>query len=153
MRNYQNLGIWTVWYRYYYVWYQYHTHSVWWYRYHLYWYWYQMGSVGWYWYHPVLVPIPPRGFAQNLLILPFLVPIIFITLLHSIIPQKSTWNLTQNNSTTLELVIWNFLLPTLGKNSKNSTQGSPIHTKPLDYDGFHVYFIPTRIFPIKLQEF
>ena len=153
MQNYTNLGIWKLWYRYHYVWYRYQTRSVRWYRYHLYWYRYQSGSVWWYRYHPVLVSVPPRGFCPEMLILHLLVPILFIQLLHSIIPQKPTWNLTQNNSTTLELVIWNFFLPTLGKNSKNSTQGPPIPTKPYNFDGFHVYCIPTRVFPTKLQEF
>ena len=128
MRNYKNMGFWTLWYRYHCVWYRYQTHSVRWYQYRLSWYRYQMGSVWWYRYHPVLVPVPPRGFSQKCCFCPLLVPSFFIQLLYSIIPQKSTRNLTQNNSTTLELVIWNFLLPTLGKNSKNSTQGPLIHT-------------------------
>ena len=132
MQNYKNLGFWTLWYRYHYVWYRYQTHFVWWYRYHLPWYQYQLGSVWWYRYHLVLVPVPLRGFAQKCCFLPSLVPFFFIQLLHSIIPQKPTWNLTQNNSTALELVIWNLLIPTLGKNSNNSTQGPPIHTNHIN---------------------
>ena len=43
-------------------------------------------------YHPILVPVPLRGFTQNCFFLPSLVPILLIQLLHSIIPQEPTWN-------------------------------------------------------------
>ena len=108
----------------------------------------------------MVVPVPPcfgtgttSWFCLEMLLFSLFGTIFLHKLLYSIILKKSTWNLTQNNSTILELVIWNFLLPTLGKNSKNSTKGPSIPTKPNKYDGFHVYYIPTRVFPTKLQEF
>ena len=131
VKDYKIWAFWTLWYRYHSVWYRYHTHSVWWYRYHLYRYLYRLGSVWWYRYHPVSVPVPLRGFAQNCFFLPSLVPIIFIPLLHSIIPQESTWN---SSKTTPQHLNWWFgtsYNQTLGENLMNSTQGPPIPYKTI----------------------
>ena len=107
-----------------------------------------------------VVPVPPcfgtgttSWFCPEL----FLFALFGTNYLHTTSPfhntSKTTWNLTQNNSTTLELVIWNFIKPNPRRKSENSTQGPPIPTKPHNFDGFHVYFLPTRVFPTKLQEF
>ena len=80
---------------------------------------------------PCTCTVTASGNCPDLLLLPLLIPIHFIYLPHSLIPQKSSW---KSSKTTSQHLNWWFGTPynkTLGENLMNSTKGPPILHKTI----------------------